>query len=182
MPDGSHIISGGADKNVRLYQTTDLRKSKSDTLSWLPRLKPAEEIWANFVDSVSTTVYCLAYSPRGDLLVMGGAHGRILVRDVADEKYVTLPSISAHDGGVNTLAFSPDGTLLVSGSADRTLKIWDVSSGRPDGEPLAVLTGHSADVNSVAFSPDSRYIASAASDQTVRLWGLRKPFEEKPKR
>jgi len=42
---------------------------------------------------------------------------------------------------------------LASGSSDNTIRIWDVESGKPLGEPLV---GHSNWVNSVTFSPDGK--------------------------
>ncbi len=75
------------------------------------------------------------------------------------------------------MAFSPDGKTLASASRDQTVRLWDVVTRQPLGEPLR---GHSAAVLGVAFSPDGKTLASASGDQTVRLWDVarRQPLGE----
>jgi WD40 repeat protein len=68
---------------------------------------------------------------------------------------------------VGGLAFSPDGHRLASASGDNTVRLWNVDTGQPVGDPLA---GHTHMVFSVAFSPDGHRLASASWDGTVRLW------------
>ncbi len=59
--------------------------------------------------------------------------------------------------------------MLATASTDGTVRLWDVASRRPLGEPL---TGHSDGVRSVAFSPDGAMLATASADGTVRLWDV----------
>ena len=65
------------------------------------------------------------------------------------------------------VAVSPDGHRIVSGLYDHTLRLFNVDTGQPIGQPLV---GHTDAVESVAFSPDGHRIVSGGDDHTVRLW------------
>ncbi|MFN6496773.1 MAG: AAA family ATPase [Nostoc sp. DedQUE01] len=78
-------------------------------------------------------------------------------------------SLLGHQALIRSVVFSPDGQMLVSASDDNTLRLWDVSSGKPIGEPLQ---GHEAAVGSVAFHPNGQMLVSGSADNTLRLWDI----------
>jgi WD40 repeat protein len=77
------------------------------------------------------------------------------------------PRITDLPRPVNSVAFSADGSLLAAGSDDGTVRLWNMSTGAPVGEPMS---GHLGPVYGVAFSPVGSLLASSGEDGTVRFW------------
>ena len=61
--------------------------------------------------------------------------------------------------------------VVVSGSADATVRVWDLATGNPVGDPF---TGHTGAVMAVAVGElDGRpVVVSGSEDRTVRVWDL----------
>ena len=80
-----------------------------------------------------------------------------------------LTYLTGHAGAVSSVAFAPDGKTLASGGSDGTVRLWNVGTHQPLGEPFS---GNGAGVSSVAFAPDGKTLASGGSDGAVRLWNV----------
>ncbi|MER6951596.1 hypothetical protein ABT294_47030 [Nonomuraea sp. NPDC000554] len=84
----------------------------------------------------------------------------------------------AHEGGVTALDVSmlDMRPLAVTGGHDRIVRVWDLATGTPLGEPMAWLPdedGDGLDVGSVAYLRlDGRDVAVAGVDRSLWLWDL----------
>ncbi|CCA70377.1 hypothetical protein PIIN_04316 [Serendipita indica DSM 11827] len=113
----------------------------------------------------------LPFSPRKSQIHIEGVKkypNTLTVTQGLEDMYPGITrTLRGHQSRVNAVAFSPDSARVISGSHDKTIRVWDVATGQPLGEPLR---GHEDSVLAVAFSPDGSLIASCSKDLTIRLW------------
>jgi WD40 repeat protein len=155
-PDGSVLASASFNNTIRLWETSTGQQIGEPLQGHEDR------------------VLCVAFSPDGSVLVSGSHDNTIRLWDPSTGQQIG-EGLPGHTSEVNSVAFSPDGLILVSAGGsnygeedgERTIRLWDVSTRQPIGEPLR---GHEDGVKSVAFSPDGSVLASGSSDGTIRLW------------
>ncbi|KAF6780230.1 hypothetical protein AHF37_00261 [Paragonimus kellicotti] len=94
--------------------------------------------YSGLVDTYSTPIYHLSYSPTGNRLAVALGNGVCLLLRCASRKdtdqfhcepLLGLPSgdtLNGHKGPVLCASWSSDGRLLVTGSADRVARMWVV--------------------------------------------------------
>ena len=158
-PDGKTIVSGSADKTVRLWD--------ADTGKHLKTL-------IGHLD----TVFSVRFSPDGKTIATASGDETVRLWDATTGKHLyTLDK--SHRSAVNSVCFSPDGKIIATASGllinehepesqDNIINFWDAVT----GQHLKRFVGHTVWVNSVCFSPDGKTIASASEDGTVRLWDV----------
>jgi WD40 repeat protein len=144
--DGKELVTGSADKTVRLWDVT------TGNGYVVTRLAKGE------------AVLSLAYSPKRRILAIGTTENTVLRWDLKHGKQ--LPALEGHTDAVTSMVFSPDGTTLATGSVDTTAKLWDAVT----GTLLATLQGHSKRVLCLSFSPDGTRLTTGSEDGSVRLW------------
>jgi WD40 repeat protein/tetratricopeptide (TPR) repeat protein len=121
------------------------------------------------------TVKALAFSPDGSLLATGDFSDGVQLWDASTGAPVGPRLIQANL--VLALAFSPDGKRLAVGTTnDRgknnsQVRLWDLATHQPIGEPMRHRDSGSTGV--VAFSPDGETLLSVSHDGLAWRWDAR---------
>src|SRR2546421_11185724 len=91
---------------------------------------------------------CVAFSPDGKAVVLGGSFGAVAVWDVA--KKIERYTLAGNKEEVAAVSFSPDGKYVLAGTWGYVVKVWDTAGkeGQKD------VTGHGSWGTGLAFRPD----------------------------
>ena len=112
-----------------------------------------------------TQVEGIAFSPDGKMLASISEDSTIILWNTETGMPIGQP-LTGYTG-MYSIAFSPDGTTLASSSNDTTV-FWDVTTGKPKGQPFIRDNGSSASTG-IAFSPDGKVVAIGNGSNTVLL-------------
>lgn len=188
-PDGTHVLSGGWDGQLRLWeaatgaQLTGFRAGEKpisacaispDNTRWLSgSLDGMLASWdamtqqrQTFVLAHTRPISSIVFDSDGQTLATASWDGSLGLWRTDRER--DGRQLTGHQDIVSGCRFTPDGKSLLSWSHDGSLRLWDTASGRPMGQ----LPGHEHKVTAAAVSPDGCLAASAARDGAVRLWNL----------
>ncbi|KAG2335670.1 WD40 repeat-like protein [Suillus weaverae] len=113
-------------------------------------------------------VYCIRYSPSGELLAIGTSNNIQIYNPGTRECIASLEGDTDHN---LSLAWTPDGTRLLSAGSryDHTIREWDALTWQQVGHPWK---GHKDRINAIAIHPAGTFVASACNDGHIRLWRL----------
>ncbi|MEO7715900.1 MAG: hypothetical protein ABIY70_06850 [Capsulimonas sp.] len=152
-PDGKRIAGAGGDwdSDVSEVKICDLRTRRTVT---------------DIVNCEEGSVSQLAFSPKGDMLAVGGDF--IGLRDGRGDLKHRLKLTDDRPA----IAFSPDGETLAASDLDQNgrtiVKIWRIGTRRLG----TVMRMNGAQINDLSISPHRRLLAVARQDGNVQLWRL----------
>jgi WD40 repeat protein len=193
-PDGDHVLSGGWDGHLRLWDAVDGECRLSlpaspkpisacarspDGTQWLVgSMEGLLTIWdavsqyqlTSFV-AHTRPISAITFSPDGQLFATSSWDRVVSIRKVGREREGR--NLALHSDIVAGCQFTTDGRYLLSWSYDGTIKVWDIAL----AHEVATLRGHTDRVITLSLSPDGLYALSGGRDGTIRLWDLEK-FEE----
>jgi WD40 repeat protein len=151
-PDGRHVVSGGHDDTVRLW---DLETGR-----------------ARLFEGHTDHVFRVLASHSGEWIASSSDDRMVRLWSTTSEDHRVL---EGHRADVEELAFSPDDRFLLSGSEDETARLWQLDTGQ------VVELRHERAVTNVRFSPDGVRFATTSRSGQVRLYRvpqvLKGPFE-----
>jgi WD40 repeat protein/anti-sigma factor RsiW len=171
-PQFNPIASAGLDRTVKIW-----------------RHGTTAELLESFDSGNTERVNCLAFSPDGKTLAVGGedhltlhgpaiadADGNIIVkkRPIHSARLFNAGSwklravLAGHERPIRQLVFSPDGKTLATASEDGTVKLWNVA----DGKDYFILPKQAGKLYCLAFSPDGRMLATGG-EGPVTVWRFR---------
>jgi WD40 repeat protein len=103
-------------------------------------------------------VYSVSVLPRGNALIVGGAHSLYLVNPAG---LAIMKEFVGHTGQIMAVAPSPDGRYFVSGSSDQTIRIW-----RRDQED-PIMSIYVSGREWIAWTPQGYYACSSQGEQLI---------------
>ena len=154
------------------------------TLEHITRLP----FWFIDMNSHSSPVYTVAFSPDGLYLASGSIGGTVRIRSIPQGEGATgLPPfrndvyLEAHYGIINTLSWSPSGTLLAAGFNTKgasdvpSIVVWKYDVAHECWEERFLIPqdpeeGKSGNVKALAWSPDSEILASGNEAKQQIMW------------
>jgi len=158
-PDGKLLLSCGTGGMVRGWQLPALQEVFAEPTrpTDLPR------------DLRLCSMYCVAFSPKGETFAAAGSDGMIRIFESAGGGEVRTLTEPASQVEVYAVAFSPRGRLLASGASEGGLvRLWNLDTGR-----WLLVMQPLGEGGWVSYTPEGYCVCSPGAEQHLH-WRL--PF------
>jgi hypothetical protein len=187
-PDGTVLVSGGADKTLKLWDvatlecaaTMDGHGGSVYDCCWSPDGRTLAS--ASGDETVKLwnmeTRTCVALLEHGECAVSctWSPDGRWLASTSTDDFKVwdveARSCIATLDGVYHSCAWCPDGSKVLIGGDSGAVVLWDVAT----RSCVATLEDHTEPVCACAWSPDGLRFVTGSYDCTLKLWSAAAPF------
>jgi WD40 repeat protein len=145
-PDGTRIVSGSADKTIRVWDTM----SGSQTIEPLLVKKAAVQL--------------VAFSTDGTLIASGSDDLTVRVWDSISGALIV--ALNDHISPIRSIAFSANGTRIFSIDSENIVRIWELASGTFIFAPLPHL-----DASHTISAFYGKHLVSASRNR-LRVWDI----------
>ena len=186
---GNWVISGGADKRLRLWDPftgrhmVDAGEHQSEILA-IAVSRDESMIASGDKDGIiivwgpsglrkivafrhgKVPVSALEFEPEGRRLFSAGADGKIRIWDIASG--LGTYTYVGHEGLITSVSTALRDRVLVSSGIDGAVRLWDMGSARA----VSLLGGHRDGVLATAVMAEGVLLASGGNDGMVRIWDL----------
>jgi len=197
-PSGSHVVTGGQEKKLRMY---NVERAEADPSFFVSGQHDASRSGTAHDGTIKAVVWdderSLVVSAAEDKIVrwwdtrtlecvhsmnlpdpitsMDRSHDAALLSLTTGKKVLFLDSSSRQPTISHTLDYTPSSASLHPNLGDRfvtgsTLDGWVRVHAAESGTEQEVYKGHHGPVHCISYSPDGELYASGSEDGTLRLW------------
>jgi WD40 repeat protein len=154
-PDGKYLATGGDNKLILVYDTTNWTLVKT-------------------LEGHEGSVLTLEWSPGGTMLASGSGQDKVAVHNSAENivkiwefsSGSVIAELVGHKDGVMNVKWSPNSSQIATASDDKYIMLWSTE----DWTRTNTLRGHTLGVLDVDWSPNGTMLVSGSRDYKVRTW------------